>query len=83
MPNNSQRTGEQTRAGFNYSYYLTPAFVITAQTYGQREDAEVGFWADWEFSFAGGFAYTFNNPLWQSLPSLDLPAGRRRDPPQL
>jgi len=67
LPTNSQRTGEQTRAGFNYSYYLTPALVLNAQTYGQREDAEVGFWADWEVSFAGGFAYTFNNPLWQSL----------------
>ncbi len=41
--------------------------MLTAQTYGQREDAEVGFWADWEVSLAGGFAYTFNNPLWQSL----------------
>ena len=50
IPNNSLRTGEQTRAGFDYSYYLTPAFVLTVQTYGQREDAEVGFWADWEVS---------------------------------
>ncbi len=66
LPTNSQRTGEQTRAGFNYSYYLTPALVITTQTYAQRENAEVGYWADWEISFGGGFAWTFNNPLWQA-----------------
>ena len=77
------RTGAQTRAGATYSYYLTPAFVITAQTYGQREDAEVGYYADWEIAFSGGFAWTFDNPLWQAPLSLDLPAGRRRDPPRL
>ena len=66
LPLNSQRTGAQTRAGFTYSYYFTPAFVVTTQTYAQREDAEVGYWADWEISFAGGFAYTFDNPLWQA-----------------
>jgi hypothetical protein len=66
LPLNSQRTGFQTRVGFTYSYYFTPAFVVTTQTYGQREDAEVGFWTDWEISFAGGFAYTFDNPLWQA-----------------
>ena len=33
LPLNSQRTGAQTRAGFTYSYYFTPAFVVTTQTY--------------------------------------------------
>jgi len=28
--------------------------------------AEVGYWADWEVSLAGGIAYTFDNPLWQA-----------------
>jgi hypothetical protein len=45
---------------------MTPAFVVTTQTYGQREDAKAGFWADWEIAFSGGFAWTFNNPLWQA-----------------
>jgi hypothetical protein len=66
LPLNSQRTGAQTRAGFTYSYYLSPGFVITTQLYGQREDAEVGYWADWEIALSGGFAWTFNNPLWQA-----------------
>lgn len=66
LPFNSQRDGAQTRFGFTYSYYMTPAFVVTTQLYGQREDAEVGYWADWEVAFSGGFAWTFNNPLWQA-----------------
>jgi hypothetical protein len=66
LPLNSQRTGLQTRAGFTYAYYFTPAFVMTSQAYVQRENAEVGYWADWEYSLAGGFAYTFANPLWQA-----------------
>ena len=66
LPFNSQRDGAQTRAGFTYSYYMTPAFVVTTQLYGQREDAEVGYWADWEVALSGGFAWTFNNPLWQA-----------------
>jgi tetratricopeptide (TPR) repeat protein len=66
LPLNSQRTGQQTRAGATYSYYLTPGFVVTSQLYAQRENAEVGYWADWEIAFSGGFAWTFNNPLWQA-----------------
>lgn len=65
LPFNSQRDGAQTRLGATYSYYMTPAFVVTTQIYGQREDAKAGFWADWEIAFSGGFAWTFNNPLWQ------------------
>jgi hypothetical protein len=40
--------------------------VVTSQLYAQRENAEVGYWADWEIAFSGGFAWTFNNPLWQA-----------------
>jgi hypothetical protein len=65
LPFNSDRSGAQTRFGATYSYYMTPAFVVTTQLYGQREDAEVGYWADWEIAFSGGFAWTFDNPLWQ------------------
>ena len=66
LPTNSLRTGWQTRFGATYSYYLTPGFVLTSQGYAQREDAEVGFYADWELALSGGFAWTFNNPLWQA-----------------
>ena len=58
--------GRRRVLGATYSYYFTPAFVVTTQTYGQREDAEVGFCADWEIALAGGFAWTFDNPLWQA-----------------
>jgi hypothetical protein len=64
LPTNSLRTGAQTRAGATYSYYLTPALVLTTQGYAQREDAKAGFYADWEIAFSAGFAWTFNNPLW-------------------
>jgi tetratricopeptide (TPR) repeat protein len=66
LPFNSDRTGWQTRAGTTYSYYVTPAVVLTGQAYVQREDAEVGFWSDWEVALSGGFAWTFNNPFWQA-----------------
>jgi tetratricopeptide (TPR) repeat protein len=66
IPTNSLRTGEQTRFGTTYSYYLTPALVLTTQGYAQREDAKAGFYTDWEIAFSGGFAWTFNNPLWKA-----------------
>jgi hypothetical protein len=66
LPFNSLRTGEQTRAGATYSYYFTPAFVVTTQGYAQRENAEVGYYKDWEIALSGGFAWTFDNPLWQA-----------------
>ncbi|MGH6801885.1 MAG: tetratricopeptide repeat protein [Methyloceanibacter sp.] len=66
LPTNSLRTGWQTRFGATYSYYLTPGFVVTSQGYAQREDADAGFYADWEIALSGGFAWTFNNPLWQA-----------------
>jgi tetratricopeptide (TPR) repeat protein len=64
LPTNSLYTGEQTRGGATYSYYVNPAFVLTGQAYVQREDAEAGFYSDWELALSGGFAWTFNNPLW-------------------
>jgi hypothetical protein len=75
LPFNSDRTGFQTRAGATYSYYMTPGFVITTQLYGQRENAEVGYWSDWEIAFSGGFAWTFKNPLWQARFPWTLQAG--------
>jgi Tetratricopeptide repeat len=65
LPTNSLYTGEQTRGGATYSYYVTPGFVLTGQAYVQREHAEVGFYSDWELALSGGFAWTFNNPLWR------------------
>jgi len=65
LPTNSLRDGLQTRFGTTYSYYMTPGFVITTQGYAQREDADVGFYSDWEIALSGGFAWTFGNPLWQ------------------
>ncbi len=66
LPTNSLRTGWQTQLGATYSYYLTPGFVVTTQAYAQREAAEADFYADWEMALSGGFAWTFNNPLWQA-----------------
>jgi tetratricopeptide (TPR) repeat protein len=66
LPQNDLRTGWQTRLGATYSYYLNPAFVITTQAYAQREDAKADFYTDWEMALSGGFAWTFNNPLWQA-----------------
>jgi tetratricopeptide (TPR) repeat protein len=66
LPTNNLRTGAQTRFGTTYSYYLTPALVLTTQGYAQREDAKVGFYTDWEIAFSAGLAWTFNNPLWKA-----------------
>ncbi|MGH6737013.1 MAG: tetratricopeptide repeat protein [Methyloceanibacter sp.] len=65
LPTNTLRDGFQTRFGATYSYYFTPGFVGTVQGYAQREQADVGFYTDWEWAFSGGFAWTFDNPLWQ------------------
>jgi tetratricopeptide repeat protein len=65
LPTNSLRDGAQTRFGADYSYYFAPGFVGTVQGYAQREDAKADFYADWEVAFSLGFAWTFNNPLWQ------------------
>jgi tetratricopeptide (TPR) repeat protein len=61
---NTLRDGPQTRFGVNYSYYVTPGFVIITQGYAQREDVTAGFYSDWEMALSGGFAWTFANPLW-------------------
>jgi len=66
LPFNSLRTGAQTRMGLTYSYYFTPGFVVTTQGYAQREAADADFYADWEIALSGGFAWTFDNPLWQA-----------------
>jgi hypothetical protein len=66
LPTNTLRDGPQTRFGATYSYYLTPALVLTTQGYGQREDVTAGFYSDWEMAFSSGIAWTFNNPLWQA-----------------
>ena len=82
LPLNSDRTGAQTRAGATYSYYFTPAFVVTSQLYAQRENAEVGYWKDWEIAYSMGFAWTFNNPLRQARYPWTLQVGSgviRRD----
>lgn len=65
LPTNSLRDGLQTRLGATYSYYTSPGFVITTQGYVQREDAEADFYSDWEIALSGGFAWTFDNFLWQ------------------
>jgi tetratricopeptide (TPR) repeat protein len=66
LPTNTQRNGPQTRFGATYSYYVTPAFVITTQGYGQREDVTAGYYSNWEVALSAGFAWTFTNPLWKA-----------------
>ena len=65
LPLLDMRDGLQTRLGANYSYYVTPGFVVTTQTYVQRESTDFDFYSDWEIAGSGGFAWTFDNPLWQ------------------
>ena len=66
LPTNSLRDGPQTRAGVTYSYFTTPALMITSQFYVQREDVTADFYSNWEIALSGGFGYTFTNPMWQS-----------------
>lgn len=65
LPTNTLRDGPQTCFGATYSYYVTPAFVVTTQGYAQREDVTAGFYSNWEIALSAGFAWTFNNPLWK------------------
>src|SRR5262249_12748290 len=65
-PQSDLRTGWQTPVATTYSYYRTPSVVITTQAYAQREAAKADFFADTEIAVSGGFAWTFNNPLWQA-----------------
>ena len=62
-PTNTLRDGAQTRFGGTYSYYLGPGLVLIVQGYGQREDADVGFYANIEVGASAGIAWTFANPL--------------------
>ena len=62
-PTNTLRDGAQTRFGGTYSYYLGPGLVLIVQGFGQREDAEVGFYANIEVGASAGIAWTFANPL--------------------
>jgi hypothetical protein len=62
-PTNTLRDGAQTRFGGSYSYYLAPGVVLIVQGYAQREDADVGFYANIEVGASAGIAWTFANPL--------------------
>lgn len=62
-PTNTLRNGAQTRAGGYYSYYLAPGLVLTIQAYDQRENADAGFYANWELGASAGISWTFGNPL--------------------
>jgi hypothetical protein len=62
-PTNTLRDGAQTRFGGAYSYYLAPGLVLIIQGYNQREEAEVGFYTNWELGASAGIAWTFANPL--------------------
>jgi Tetratricopeptide repeat len=62
-PTNTLRDGPQTRLGGTYSYYLAPGLVLTVGGYAQRENADAGFYANWEVGGSGGIAWTFANPL--------------------
>jgi hypothetical protein len=62
-PTNTLRDGAQTRFGGTYSYYVAPGVVLIVQGYAQREDADVGFYANIEVGASAGIAWTFANPL--------------------
>jgi len=75
-PTSSLRTGLQSRAGGTYSYFLRPGLILTFEGYGQREDADVGFYADWEFGGSGGISWTFGSPFsWRAPWTLQVGAG--------
>ncbi|MCP3997434.1 MAG: hypothetical protein GY722_20605 [bacterium] len=38
--------------------------MLTTQAFVQREDADASFYANWELALSGGFAWTFDNPVW-------------------
>jgi hypothetical protein len=62
-PTNTLRDGAQTRMGGYYSYYIAPGLVFTIQAYDQRENADAGFYANWELGASAGIAWTFGNPI--------------------
>ena len=79
-PTSSLRTGLQTRLGGSYSYFLGPGLILTVEGYDQREDADVGFYADWELGASAGISLDLRQSLRLAL-SLDLAGGRGRHPP--
>ena len=62
-PTSTLRDGAQSRIGGSYSYFLAPGLVLIVEGYDQREDADAGFYANWEFGGSAGIAWTFANPL--------------------
>jgi tetratricopeptide (TPR) repeat protein len=69
-------TGLQTRFGGSYSYFLAPGLILTAESYGQRVNAETGFYSDWEFGASAGFGWTFGQPFaWRWPWTLQVGAG--------
>lgn len=75
-PTSSLRTGLQTRLGGTYSYFLAPGLILTIEGYDQRENAEVGFDADWEFGASAGISWTFGSPFsWRYPWTLQVGAG--------
>jgi hypothetical protein len=75
-PTSSLYTGLQTRAGGSYSYFLAPGLIVTVEGYGQRVNAEAGFFSDWEFGASAGVSWTFGQPFaWRWPWTLQVGAG--------
>ena len=62
-PTSTLRDGAQTRVGGSYSYLLAPGLILIVEGYDQRENADAGFYANWEFGGSAGIAWTFANPI--------------------
>jgi tetratricopeptide (TPR) repeat protein len=62
-PTSTLRDGEQTRLGGSYSYLIAPGLILIVEGYDQRENADAGFYANWELGGSVGIAWTFANPI--------------------
>jgi hypothetical protein len=62
-PTSTLRDGAQTRIGGSYSYLIAPGLILIVEGYDQRENADAGFYANWEFGGSAGVAWTFANPI--------------------
>jgi hypothetical protein len=62
-PTSTLRDGEQTRLGGSYSYLIAPGLILIVEGYDQRENADAGFYANWELGGSVGVAWTFANPI--------------------
>ena len=83
-PTSTLRDGAQTRIGGSYSYLLAPGLILIVEGYDQRENADAGFYANWEFGGSAGIAWTFANPIRaQAQFPLDAASWCRRYPPQI